>query len=139
MYLDEILPWRAATFASLQHRNSASPSLSSLVTLADNPAILTKVALLYVRCLVGDYPESWPTGVTALLELWSNRRNAYHQSINRRPNGVAQGLEEIVELQKYVTMTQFFLSVMEAFDDEVVIETVSRPQKEKNRNMAVRL
>lgn len=172
MYLEDLLPWRAATLMafSLQTQQVQVPTDSTVpfqspffIATADNPAVLAKLALLYVRCLVADYPETWPTGITSLLELWTQRRNAYFQSHSlsssspssisgaSSPSGIGASsfqpsrpllsqiqLTELITLkQKFLTMTHFFLSVMEALDDEVVMETVERSQKEKNRNTEV--
>lgn len=161
MYLDDILPWRVVTLSKSTRQQQGESHqtrimLPTALLAPDNSAVLAKVALTYVRCLLADYPEKWSEGITALLELWSKHRNRYNSEATASINGkVLNGALEhsltksaetsyrqspaaVIALQQYAMMTQFFFSVMEAFDDEVVAETVVRPQATRDRNMKVR-
>lgn len=141
VYASDVLLWRASSFSTYLQQYEAEPNIANkpaaLVPSVDASAIITAIALLYVRSLLLDYPDGWPGAVqwlvTDLVKRCSDQWHSYRQDA-QSPSATSY----IVARQQYVAVVQFFCCIWEMFDEEIVQEPTDSNVLRRNMNMRVK-
>lgn len=134
VYVGDILPWRASAFCNYMVQCNDS-KMDKCFPSADAFTVTTAMAVLLLRCLLLDYPDNWPEAVR-WLTLDVIRENSNRWASCSKDKNVSNVLRITIQ-QQYLALVQFFCSVWEAFDEDVVQHPSGSVSSRRNMRVCI--